>query len=152
MLWSMNMKVGQSPNVYWHLPANRFPHTGNENEKRSLQLASLQRTDADPGCGSRFRGTTRTILTKNKFKINDAKNGQETSVWVPGAIKLDHLQQINPTLLQKFSKIFTFILGGQFLLPQRGAGWKWENGNLPTWVRQRFFSAWGIQTGPFAAD
>ena len=39
----------------------------------------------------------------------------------------------------------------QFLLPQREGGWKWENGNLPTWVRHRGLSVWGIQTGPFAA-
>ena len=41
--------------------------------------------------------------------------------------------------------------GVQFLLPQREEGWKWGNGILPTWVRHRGLSAWGIQTGPFAA-
>ena len=40
--------------------------------------------------------------------------------------------------------------GVQFLLPQREECWKWENGILPTWVRYRGLSAWGIQTGPFA--
>ena len=71
---------------------------------------------------------------------------------VPGAFKLDHLQQIKPILFPKFSNFFTIILGGQFLLPHRGEGWKWENGNLPTRVKQRVFSAWGIQFGPLAAD
>ena len=40
---------------------------------------------------------------------------------------------------------------GAFLLPQREEGWKWENGILPTWARQRILSTWGIQIGPFAA-
>ena len=30
--------------------------------------------------------------------------------------------------------------------PRHGEGRKWENQNLPTWVRCRFFSAWGNQT------
>ena len=38
---------------------------------------------------------------------------------VSGAFKLDLLQPIEPILLQKISKFFTSILGGQFLLPQR---------------------------------
>ena len=43
---------------------------------------------------------------------------------VPGAFKLDHLQPIEPILFQKIFNFFTFILGGQFLLPQRA-----NNGN-----------------------
>ena len=39
---------------------------------------------------------------------------------VPGAFKLDHVQPIKLLILRKFSIFFTFILGGQFLLPQRG--------------------------------
>ena len=42
------------------------------------------------------------------------------------------------------------MLGGQFLLPQREEGWKWENGILATWVWHRGLNAWGIQIGPFA--
>ena len=38
---------------------------------------------------------------------------------MPGAFKLDHLQPLKPTLLLEFSICCTFILGGQFLLPQR---------------------------------
>ena len=53
-------------------------------------------------------------------------------------------------LLWKFSNFFTFILGGQFLLPQRANNG--EKGILPTSkVIQRVFSARGIQTGPFAS-
>ena len=36
-----------------------------------------------------------------------------------GSFKLDHLQPIEPILYQKIFNFFTFILGGQFLLPQR---------------------------------
>ena len=38
---------------------------------------------------------------------------------MPGAFKLDHLQAFEPILFQKILNFFTFILGGQFLLPQR---------------------------------
>ena len=38
---------------------------------------------------------------------------------MPGTFKLDHLQPIEPFLFQKIINFFTFILGGQFLLPQR---------------------------------
>ena len=41
---------------------------------------------------------------------------------VPGAFKLDHLQHFKPILFQKFYNFFTYILGGQFLLPQRREG------------------------------
>ena len=38
---------------------------------------------------------------------------------MPGAFKLDHLHPFKPILFWQFSISFTFILGGQFLLPQR---------------------------------
>ena len=38
---------------------------------------------------------------------------------MPGAFKLDHLQPFEPILSQKIFNFCTFILGGQFLLPQR---------------------------------
>ena len=38
---------------------------------------------------------------------------------VPGAFKLDHLHPFKPLLFWKISIFFTFMLGGQFLLPQR---------------------------------
>ena len=37
---------------------------------------------------------------------------------MPGAFKLDHLQPLEPILSQNIMNFFTFILGGQFLLPQ----------------------------------
>ena len=45
---------------------------------------------------------------------------------MPGIFKLDHLHPFKPLLFWKFSIIFTFILGGQFLLPQRSNNGKRE--------------------------
>ena len=69
---------------------------------------------------------------------------------MPGAFKLDHLHSIKPFLFRKFSHFFTFILGGQFLLPQRANNVKRKFIQPQMWMRKRAFSAWGIQTGPFA--
>ena len=70
---------------------------------------------------------------------------------MPGAFKLDHLQPFEPILTHKIFNFFTFILGGQFLLPQRANNWKREFIQLRNWMRLRVFSAWGIHTGPFAS-
>ena len=60
--------------------------------------------------------------------------GPEIHKWhqlsVPGAFKLDHLQPFRPILFWNFSNFFTFILGNQFLLPQRANNGK--RGILPT--------------------
>ena len=60
-----------------------------------------------------------------------------------------HLSQFSSPDFPTFSLLYW---RGKFLLSQREEGWKWENGILPTWARHKAFSAWGIQTGPFAAD
>ena len=52
--------------------------------------------------------------------------GWHWGVWVPGVFKLGHLQQVEPLLFWNFSNFFTFILGGQFLLPQRANNGKRE--------------------------
>merc|ERR1711978_593562 len=52
---------------------------------------------------------------------------------------------------QNYSIFFTFILGGQFLLPQRANNGKREFFQLQNRMRQGVFSDWGIQTGSFAA-
>ena len=75
----------------------------------------------------------------------------ETRNSVALAFKLDHLQPVKLLLSQKISNFLTFILGSPFLLPQRANFEKGEFSQLPIWMRQRGFSAWGIQTGPFAA-
>ena len=82
----------------------------------------------------------------SNFKIGISRGGS-----VPGAFILDHLQLIEPILFQKILNFFTFILGGQFLLPQRANNKKREFIQLQNWMKQRGFSAWAIQTGPFAA-
>ena len=71
--------------------------------------------------------------------------------WVPGAFKLDHLQPFQSILFWQFSICITFILGGQFFLPQRANSERREFFQLQKWMRQRSFYAWGIQTGPFTA-
>ena len=45
--------------------------------------------------------------------------GRRKGVSVPGAFKLNHLQHTKPILFQKIFNFFTFMLGGQFLLPHR---------------------------------
>ena len=50
-----------------------------------------------------------------KGNSSNLKIGREKGFSVPGAIKLDHLQPVEPLLSWKISKFFTFILGGQFL-------------------------------------
>ena len=77
--------------------------------------------------------------------------GWDRGDWVPGAFKLDHLESFKPLLFPNFYKFFTIILGGQFLLPQRVNNGKTAIIQLQNWMRQRSFSAWGIQTWPFAA-
>ena len=70
---------------------------------------------------------------------------------MPGAFKLGHLQPFEPILFYKLSICLTFILGGQFLLPQGANSEKREFIQLQNWRIQRGLSAWGFQTGPFAA-
>ena len=58
------------------------------------------------------------------------KNGWFRGVSVTGAFKLDHLQPVKPFLFPKFSNFCTFIVGGQFLLPQRANNEKREFSQL----------------------
>ena len=48
-----------------------------------------------------------------------------------GTFKLDHLHPFRPILLKQISNFFTFILGSQFLLPQRANSGKREVAGLP---------------------
>ena len=72
---------------------------------------------------------------------NSPKSGWNTGSSVPGAIKLDHLQPSKPILFWNFSNFFTFILGSQFLLPQRANNGKGKFSQLSIWMRLRGFSA-----------
>ena len=90
-------------------------------------------------------------LIISKGNSPNSKIEWDRGVSVPGTFKLDHLQPVEPILFWKFSYFSTFILGSHFLLPQRANNQKREFSQLQNWMRQRGFSAWGIQTGPFAA-
>ena len=65
-------------------------------------------------------------------------------VSVSGAFKLDHLQPVEPIWFWNFSNFWLSYPRGQFLYSPG----RWESAILPTY---RGLSAWGIQTGTFAA-
>ena len=48
-----------------------------------------------------------------------SENGVGRAVSMPGIFKSDNLQSFEPMFFQKYSTFSFFILGGQFLLPQR---------------------------------
>ena len=87
-----------------------------------------------------------TGLIVRKGSSPNSRIGLDRGVSVPGAFKLDHLHPVKPIL---FSKFYLYT-GGQFLLPQRANNEKMEFSQLKKWTGQRGFSAWGIQSGPFA--
>ena len=89
-------------------------------------------------------------LIMGKGNSPNSKTEWDRGFSVPGAFKLDHLQAMKPLLFPDFSNFFTFILGGQFLLPQRANNGKWEFTQLQNWMRQGGFGAWGIHTWSFA--
>ena len=66
-----------------------------------------------------------------KGNSSNFQYGPDRWVSVPGAFKLDDLQSFKPILFPKFFNLFTFILGSQFLLPQRANFGSWENFPLP---------------------
>ena len=76
-----------------------------------------------------------------KGNSSNFKIGWDRGVSVPGAFKLDHLQPFEPILSQKIFNFFTFILGGQFLLPQRANMQKRKFSQLQNWMRQRGLTA-----------
>ena len=86
-----------------------------------------------------------------KWNSSNPKIGWDRGFSVPGAFNLDHLHTFKPILFWKFFICFTFILGGQFLLPQRANNGKREFIQPQKWMTQRVFIAWGIQTGAFAS-
>ena len=78
-------------------------------------------------------------------KLDDTK-----WVWVPGPVKLEHLQLFEPIL---FQKIFNFSLSyweansyfpSGLIIGKRGFM------QLPNWMIQRGLGAWASQTGQFA--
>ena len=62
-----------------------------------------------------------------------------------GKFKLDHLLPFEPILSQKIFNFFSFILGGQFLLPQKANMEKREFIQLQNWMRQRGLGAFTLE-------
>ena len=75
-------------------------------------------------------------LIWRKGNSPNSRKGWDSGVWVPGASKLDHLQPFAPLTFWKISNFFTFILGGQFLLPQMANFGKGEFIQLKKRMRQ----------------
>ena len=67
------------------------------------------------------------------------KSERERGFPVPGAFKLDHLYAFKPLLSWRNSIFFTFVLGGQFLFPQRANNGKRELTQLKLFHIQTIF-------------
>ena len=89
-----------------------------------------------------------------KASFSNSITKWDRGVWVPGAFKLHHLEPSKSMLFGNFPYYFIFILWGQFLLPQTANREKGEFVQFQKRMRQMGggLSAWGIQTGPFAAQ
>ena len=90
-------------------------------------------------------------LIMRKGNSPNSRIRPDRGVSVLGPFNLDHLHPFEPLLSSEFSNFFTFILGGQFLLPQRANNGKREFIELQNWMRQRILGAWAIHSGPFAS-
>ena len=90
-------------------------------------------------------------LIMRKGNSPNSRNGWDRGVSVPWTFQLFHMLPVESLLFWQIFNFFTFILGSPFLLPQRANYEKGKFSQLPIWMRLWGFSAWGIQTGPFAA-
>ena len=86
-----------------------------------------------------------------KENSHNPRKEWESGFSVLGAFKLDHLHPFKPLLFWKISNFFTFVLGGQFLLPQRANKGKRGFSQLQKRMRQWVYGALGLHAGPFAA-
>ena len=72
---------------------------------------------------------------------DSTKNGWNTGISVPGALKLDHLQPVKLFLSKNISYFLIFKLGLLFLItPERG---KWEKGIQPKIAETQGFECLG---------
>ena len=78
--------------------------------------------------GAHFYHLRRPIMGKGNS--HNPRKEWHSGFSVLGTFKLDHLYPIRPILLKQIFNFFTFILGSQFLLPQRANNG--EEGILPT--------------------
>ena len=81
------------------------------------------------------------ILREESFP--NSKSEWDRGVWVPDALTLDHLNDFKPILFWEFSIWFTFILGGQFFLPQRP---NIEKGEFSQFQKRKRQGVWGPMT------
>ena len=114
-----------------------------------------------PICTKRFSTFSPSYWEANSYLPQRANNGKGAFIqlqnWMRQGFSSAWGIQTGPfaahwaLLFQKIFNFFSFILGGQFLLPQMANNGKGRFIQLQNWMRQGVFSAWGIQTGPFAA-
>ena len=116
----------------------------------NFRWLSLFRSRKEPWMDGDWRREAPFVSIYKKFSQN-SKIGWDRGFWVPRAFKLDHLQSLEHIWFWKFLNFSAYILGGQFLLPQRSNKWKREFNQLQNWMRQRVLGTMGIQTGSFAA-
>ena len=90
-------------------------------------------------------------LIMGKGNSHNPKTESDSGFSLLGAFILDHLHHFKPISFWNFSNFSNFILGSQFLLPQRANNGKREFSQLQNWTRQMVFSAWSIQTWACAA-
>ena len=91
------------------------------------------------------------VFCNDEWLGNFPKNEWDTGAWLPQVIKLGHLHPVKTLLFIQIFNFCTFILGSPFLLPQRANNQKREFSKLQTWMKQRGFSARGIQTWSFSS-
>ena len=91
--------------------------------------------------GSQFLLPQRS--NSEKREKSNSRTEWDRGFSVPGAFKLDQMQPFKPILFWQFSICFTFILGGQFLLPQRANSEKGAISQLQKWTEQELFECLG---------
>ena len=115
----------------------------------------------NPLCSENFAAFSLSYWEANSYYprglIMEKGNSPNSQYWwdwgvsVPWAFKLDHVQPFKPILFWTISNFLTFILGANSYYPRGLIMGKGKFLQLPIWMRQRGFSALGIQTGPLAA-
>ena len=101
---------------------------------------NLERSMAKQNADRFLRAPSAENMKMGKKEVLIGKRmGWDRGFWVLRVFKLDHLQPIKTLLFPNFYIFFTFILGVQFLLPQRANNGKgnspnfkigWDRGDL----------------------
>ena len=88
-------------------------------------------------------------LIMEKGNSHNSKSERDSGFSMLRAFILDYLHHFKPIFPKEFSNFSTFILGGQFLLPQRANNRKWVFFQPQKLMRQRVLHARAIQSAPF---